>query len=151
MIYIKSISLQILFQIFLTIILFAPGKVTAYDEFEPTGTFSNMKYDKETGDIEGYEIVIMNSDSGFKGTFREAAGEPAKYQFFVPIIENGMVSFEIESKSIYYPGKVFVDKFIGFYNENGISGTLSDGKGRIMDQLNLFRLPHKGIWREPEN
>ena len=121
----------------------------AYEEFEPTGTFSSLIVDDDPlgpGDLTGYEIVVKKTDTGYTGTFRVAEGGIPDFITIEPVIENGMISFTIVEKS-YRLGKKSITKFIGFYDEKGISGTISTEKGRILYQVNnLWRLPHKGIW-----
>lgn len=110
------------------------------------GTFSNMKYDENTGDVSGYEVVIKYSDSKYSGTYRYAVGEPRPFAPIKPIINGEMISFTFE-----YPrkrGKPYKGQFIGFYYEKGISGTISDNKSRTTYKVNLIRQPSKGTWPE---
>jgi hypothetical protein len=99
----------------LLILILTPYGIQAGEEIKPMGTFSNMFYDENTGDVSGYEVVIEYSNSEYSGTYRYAVGEPRPFSPIKPVIDGEMISFTFE-----YPrkrGKPYKGQFIGFYNE----------------------------------
>ena len=129
----------------LLLLILTPYVIQAEEEIKPTGTFSNMFYDKNTGDVSGYEVVIKKSDSGYSGTYRFAEGEPTQSVSIKPVIDGEMVSFTFEFpfKGIY--GDPYKGQFIGFFSEKGVSGTMTDNESRTVHQVKLFRLHKNGI------
>ena len=114
-------------------------EIQAEEEIEPTGTFSNMFSDKDTGDVSGYEVVIEKSGSEYSGTYRYAVGEPRPFAYIKPKIDGEMISFTFEY--LRRRKKSYKGKFIGFYNEKGISGTLTHNKSRDVYKVDLIRQP----------
>lgn len=149
-----NIKFLILFlTVMLTFINVGSARAQGGEEFEPTGTFSSLRVDDDPdgpGDLSGYEIVVKKTDSGYKGTYRYAEGGIPDFIPITPVIDGEMISFTYEERG-YARGKKYIDKFkfIGFYDDKGISGTVMNDRGGITDKLNLWRLPHEGIWTGP--
>jgi len=144
---INKILINILFVI-LTLLAISGHKSQAEERINATGTFSNMFYDKDTGDVSGYEVVIEFSGAEYSGTYRFAEGEPTKPVFIKPNIENEMISFSFEFpfKGIY--GEQYKGQFVGSFNNKGISGAISNNESRKARKVNLIHQPSKGALPE---
>jgi hypothetical protein len=75
----------------------------------PTGVFSTLKYNEETGDIGGREINIFIGRDGPMVLYQEAAGEPmTPHLVQAEITDDHHISFRIpeENRSILYTGRI---------------------------------------------
>jgi len=110
----------------------------ARDEIRKTGTFTNLSYHVEAGDLLGYEIRIVYTRSGYEGTFQSAEGGPDSLVLLRNIsIENGLVKFSIPH------GSYFEGDFIGKLSKTGLTGTLTLRNG---NKVHLALKRGKSYW-----
>lgn len=60
-----------------------------------TGTFSSLQYNDESGDLLGYEILIIPTDLGFKGIIQVGEGAPGEVYIVKVTNNNGQIQFDI--------------------------------------------------------
>ncbi|MBI5190551.1 MAG: hypothetical protein HZA22_07735 [Nitrospirae bacterium] len=89
-------------------------------DIKRTGTFSDLEYNEEGGDLLGSEIRIVVGKDGYEGTFQISEGEPDSLVLLSPVVidDGNNVSFKI--KSGYYAGK-----FTGRIAKDILTGTLT--------------------------
>jgi hypothetical protein len=99
-----------------------------------TGTFTNLQYFEELGDLYGFEIRIVYTRYGYEGTFQAAEGGPDSLILIKPIIENDTVKFSIPSPSLdegRFIGKISKEKLVGVLTlKNGNRIELELKRGR---------------------
>lgn len=66
-----------------------------------TGTYSDMYYNSQGGDVLGTEIKIVNTRKGFQGVIQFSEGAPEELVVVDIQIKNGSVSFVIPESSPY--------------------------------------------------
>jgi hypothetical protein len=94
-----------------------------------TGVFSNMEYHKDSGDVSGIEVFIVNTKHGYMATVQIAEGEPDA-PILVPVTQSGdSLSFEVPSAGakLLFTGTVKADGLYGHFN-NGAFSDRSDGR-----------------------
>jgi hypothetical protein len=103
------------------------------------GTFSNLEYNQEGGDLLGMEIKIVPTRKGYQGALQIAEGGPSELMFVEVFFEKDNVKFEIPKSYSTYGGGVFEGKI----DSKGIKGTLRF-KGTEGDKEVLTR--KRGYW-----
>ena len=89
-------------------------------DYRKTGTFSNLFYHKESGDLLGYEIRIVYTKSGYQGTFQASEGEPDNLILVRTItVDDNKVRFLIPGPSLSE------GEFVGQITSIGLTGTLT--------------------------
>lgn len=73
--------------------------------FRVTGTYTNMYYNTEGGDVIGDEIRIVYTRNGYQGVVQFAEGEPEELVIVSVQVVGGKVSFSVPDSSPY-AGKV---------------------------------------------
>jgi len=125
-------------QLVFIILCFCQGTVESKERIDCTGTFSNMHYNVQGGDLLGGEIkIVVGSPTTrgavqYKGVFQYAGGGP-----FDPVIvdvrcRDGRVSFTLPEKS-GLPGA-----FDGTITSKGLEGVLRHREGHE-EELDLPR------------
>ena len=85
-----------------------------------TGTFSNLQYHKEAGDLLGFEIRVVLTRNGYEGTFQAAEGGPGSLVLLREItIKDNTIKFVIPKSS------TFAGEFMGKLEEVSLKGTLT--------------------------
>jgi hypothetical protein len=107
----------------------------ATDNLKKTGTFTNMVYNKEAGDLLGFEVRIVFTRNGYEGTFQAAEGVPDNIILLKKIvILNDTVKFSILPPSLYegiFIGRLTKFKLIGLLTlKNGNKIDLKLKRGR---------------------
>jgi hypothetical protein len=69
--------------------------------FRATGTYSNMYYNTEAGDLIGDEIRIVNTRKGYQGVVQFAEGEPEELVIVKIEVVGNSISFSIPDSSSY--------------------------------------------------
>jgi hypothetical protein len=69
--------------------------------FRPTGTYSNMYYNAEAGDVIGDEIKIVFTRNGYQGVVQFAEGEPEELVIVSVEVKGTSISFSIPNSSPY--------------------------------------------------
>lgn len=59
------------------------------------GTYSSLQYHNESGDLLGYEILIIPTDIGFKGIIQVGEGAPGEVYIVKVTNNNGQIQFDI--------------------------------------------------------
>ncbi len=114
-----------------------PGFIHAENNVKKTGTFSNLTYHKESGDLLGVEIRIVYAKQGYQGTFQASEGEPDNLELINSIIFDGnSIRFAISSSSLYG------GKFVGSITDANLSGTLTLNNGHKV----LINLKRRGSY-----
>jgi len=95
-----------------------------------TGTFSNLRYNSESGDLSGLEILIIPADGdrlGYAALVQLAEGG-APYSALVPVKVKGThVEFALPKDGPYHGMQ-----FSGVVSANGLAGTWSTGNHEVL-------------------
>ena len=77
------------------ILFFIATCVGAVSPVKPQGTYSTLKYNREGGDLLGYEVRIVPTVNGLQAVVQVAEGVPGPL-YIVPVLEkDGIIKFEI--------------------------------------------------------
>jgi hypothetical protein len=98
-----------------SILLMVPFYVRASGD-KVTGTYSSLRYDKESGDLLGYEILIIPIDTGLKAVVQVAEGAPGQVYIVEATQKGETISFEIPlSTGIKesFSGRIVGDYLVG--------------------------------------
>jgi len=74
-----------------------------------TGTYTNMRYNEEAGDLLGEEIKIVPGSEGYQGAFQVAQGAPEDLIIVEVKVAGSSITFTIADSSTYageFRGKV---------------------------------------------
>lgn len=63
------------------------------------GTYSSLKYNNESGDLLGYEVLIIPTDVGLKAIVQVAEGSPGQVYIVRVVEKGGNISFDIPLSS----------------------------------------------------
>ena len=86
-------------------LLFAPARpLNAQKPPRITGTYTNMSYIKEAGDVVGYEIKIVFTGGGFQGALQIAEGVPGNLILVDIQVVDTKISFSIPDGNGPYAG-----------------------------------------------
>ena len=69
--------------------------------FRATGTYSNMYYNAEAGDVIGDEIKIVYTRNGYQGVMQFAEGEPEELVIVSVKVKGTSISFSVPNSSPY--------------------------------------------------
>ena len=83
-----------------------------------TGTYTNMRYIPEAGDVVGEELLIVRISTGYQGAFQDAEGVPGPLVVVNITITGSRISFNLP------PGAGFVPpaRFEGTIKDSVIRG-----------------------------
>ena len=87
-----------------------------------TGIYSDMKYNREGGDVLGTEIFVVFSKQGYCVVFQSAEGEPNVPVVVQASISEGKIFFEIPpgiDPRGRFSGEITKDELIGSFSANG--------------------------------
>jgi hypothetical protein len=85
-----------------------------------TGTYSDLKYNEEGGDLLGCEIRIVVAKEGYEGTFQMSEGGPDSLLLINPItVEGDKIKFKVPEESLY------AGEFAGKINKAGLKGVFN--------------------------
>ena len=115
---------------FLVVTLFLLGSFQVFaSDARITGTYSSLKYNSQSGDLLGYEILIIPTDTGFKGVVQVAEGAPGQV-YVVEILKRGSdISFDMPL------GPGVKESFSGHVTRNFLVGDISSSSGKEHIQL----------------
>jgi len=82
-------------------ILTSPSSAEAQKLPQITGTYTNMQYVAEAGDVIGYEIKIVFTGDRFQGALQIAEGVPGELMVVDVHSDNAKISFSIPDRSTY--------------------------------------------------
>jgi len=81
-------------RLFLTILLLGSCQVFASEQ-KVTGTYSSLEYNRESGDLLGYEVLIIPTDVGYKAIVQVGEGAPGQV-YIVDVRKKGAnIGFDI--------------------------------------------------------
>ena len=101
-----------------------------------TGTFTDMRYSKESGDLIGHELHIVFTSAGYEGTYQIAEGEPSKLMLVDIKFQGNRISFSVSAG-------IYSGSFVGVIDSKGISGTFTYKSGAT-EKIDLLR--GKSYW-----
>lgn len=101
-----------------------------------TGTFSDMHYSQESGDLIGHELSIVFTNAGYEGTYQVAEGEPSKLMLVEIVFHGDRISFSV-------PTGTYAGSFTGIIKLKGIAGTFTYKSG-AKEKVDLPR--RKSYW-----
>ena len=128
--------MRLIFKVVLLLVLLSFAY--AAEGTKKTGTFSNLSYHKEAGDLVGYEIRIVYTRNGYEGSFQSSEGEPDA------LIIIRKISIADDTIKFFIPGPSrFEGVFVGRITEFGLVGVLTLNSGNKID-LKLKR--GKSYW-----
>ena len=110
-----------------------------------TGFFTNMRYDRDTGDVLGTEIWIVYARDRYWATIQEAAGEPDP-PVVVPLEVSGLstVKFTTTQHAVFGDGKPAPDtttNYKGTVDKSGLllsTPDISGSTSRLLKRRNSF-------------
>ena len=91
----------------------------------PTGTFTDMRYHRESGDVLGTEVSIVYSRQGYYAVYQSSEGEPG-----VPVV----VPAKVEGTSLQFDVPAATDsrgRFTGTFDAAGLTGTFAGSQERV--------------------
>lgn len=92
----------------------------AEDEIKITGTYSNLVYNQEAGDLLGDEVRIVIGRTEYEGTFQTSLGEPDTLVLLKNIeVKGNTIKFSIP------PGSIRSGEFAGELTKTGLAGILT--------------------------
>jgi hypothetical protein len=103
-------------------LLGSPDFVNATD-IKITGTYSDMCYNQEGGDILGMEITIVGSREGHFSVFQASEGEPS-----IPVVVRVIVKDQ-EVEMTIPESTIFSGTFKGKVTSNGLRGSIEGYSG----------------------
>ena len=117
-------------------LLLTNGVVHSQPAVKLTGTFSDMRFSKEGGDVVGHELRIVFTRAGYQGTYQVAEGSPSDLMLVSVTFKGNTITFSS-------PSGDYVGSFIGVIDSGGITGTFKYSSG-AEEKLKLDR--RKGYW-----
>jgi hypothetical protein len=91
----------------------------------PTGTYTDMRYHRESGDVLGTEVSVVNSRQGYYAVYQSSEGEPG-----VPVV----VPAKVEGTSLQFDVPAATDsrgRFTGTFDATGLTGTFAGSQERV--------------------
>lgn len=82
-------------------LLFGSARLEAQTPPRITGTYTNMYYNQEGGDVLGYELKIVYTGAGFQGALQIAEGVPGPLMLVDIHASGAKISFSIPDGSEY--------------------------------------------------
>ena len=112
-------------------------QVCADPKVKLTGTFTDMSYNQEGGDVVGHELRIVVTTAGYEGIYQVAEGEPSELMVVnIAFEKNNKISFLI-------PSGTYAGSFTGAISDKGITGVFNH-RGGAAEHINLPR--HTSYW-----
>ena len=103
------------------------------------GTYTNLRYSTESGDLGGVELKIVPARGRFQGALQIAEGAPSELMVVDVLVEKNKISFRIpNSYPIYGEGT-----FEGVIELAAIRGHFTFGKA-VNEEISLKR--GRGYW-----
>jgi hypothetical protein len=106
-------------------------------QFRVTGTYTNMYYNAEGGDVIGDEIRIVQTRNGYQGVIQFAEGEPEELVIVGVEVVGAKISFSVPDSSPY------AGKFTGIIEKEILKGEFKFKNGGT-DKVELKR--GKSYW-----
>jgi hypothetical protein len=125
--FILALSMILLFCVLVPAQTSKPGRVT--------GTYTNMSFNKEGGDLLGQELKIVATRRGYQGALQLAEGEPGELSVVDIKISGDKIEFAVPDSSpdaCQFSGTIERGKIIGrfrFRTGGTQNVTLTKGKG----------------------
>jgi hypothetical protein len=90
------------------------------------GTFSNFTFSKESGDLVGVEIKVVQSRSGYQGAIQFSEGEPGSLTVVPVKCDGTTLSFDVPGTdgnvAVHFEGKLSKTELDGIFKyESGAS------------------------------
>lgn len=122
----------------MTILFFAlmgiSGVAITTQPIKLTGTFSDMKYTQDAGDVVGHELRIVFTRVGYEGAYQVSEGEPSELMLVKITFEGkDRVNFSVSTGA-------YAGSFSGTISAKGISGVFKYTTG-AEERLDLPRRP----------
>ena len=95
---------------------------SAAPSIKHTGTFSDMAFNQDAGDVTGHELRIAFTSAGYEGVFQVAEGAPSELMLVKVVFDGNKLSFTL-------PAGSYAGSFSGIVDANGISGVLTHASG----------------------
>ena len=108
----KNLIILIILILFIVI-----RSMISQNEIKKTGTYSNMEYNDEGGDLLGEEIRIVYTTSGYQGAIQFSGGEPSQ----LILVD---ITFHSDSLLFNIPTSGYKGFFKGKLSKGGIEGVL---------------------------
>lgn len=119
-------------------LLFVTCPSHAENKIRITGTFSDLYYHEEAGDLLGFEIRIVLTRNGYEGTFQAAQGGPESLILLKNIsVKGNTLEFKIPADFSW------AGEFIGKISKNRLTGTLTLNNG---NKIALVLKRGKSYW-----
>lgn len=104
------------------------------------GTFSNLEYNEEGGDLLGFELKIVPTRRGHQAALQVAAGEPSEIMTVDVQVDKNKIRFQIPHSYPLYGGATFE----GQIDSGGITGQFKWATGVLGEKQRLVR--GQGYW-----
>lgn len=105
-----------------------------------TGVFSNIAYNRESGDLSGIEVFITNSREGYYVQFQSAQGEALPPILVKAVVDDSNVEFTLPNSANDYSGK-----FKGKIAKRGLYGRFENGQ-LVNGKKDFFLKRRKSYW-----
>ena len=112
------------------------GVASAAPPIKHTGTFSDMAFNRDAGDVTGHELHIAFTSAGYEGVFQVAEGAPSELMLVKVVFEGNKLSFTV-------PAGSYAGSFSGLVGADGITGVLTHQNG-VGEKIDLPR--RKSYW-----
>lgn len=94
-----------------------------------TGTYSSLQYNAQSGDLLGYEVLIIPTDVGYKAVVQVAEGAPGQVYICQVMQKGDTISFDITLSS------GAKESFTGEVTGNFLTGDILSPSGKEHVQL----------------
>ena len=91
----------------------------------PTGTFTDMRYHRDSGDVVGTEVHVVYSRSGYYVVYQSSEGEPG-----IPVV----VPAKVAGAELEFDVPASVDsrgRFTGTFDAERLTGTFAGSQERV--------------------
>lgn len=119
----KKIALSVVAFAAAAIFLGGPTLLNGQKAQRITGTYTNMYFNKEGGDVLGEEIKIVNTRSGYQGALQFAEGEPEELVIVEVKVNGANIVFSIPDSNAH------AGEFIGTVTNEVLQGEFKFKRG----------------------
>jgi len=96
-----------------------------------TGIYSDMAFNKESGDVSGIEVFVVFSREGFQVIFQDAEGSPSVPVVVTAVVKGSNISFDLPERNGYsgkFVGRISNGKLVGSFLAGAVG---KEGKSEI--------------------
>lgn len=118
-------------------------QVHAYEKTEKfTGIYSSLEYIRESSDVIGFEVFLINSKKGYFVLFQSSEGEPFEPVLIPAQLLGNKLTFTLPDLGRGYSGE-----FIGQFVKGKLVGKFSNGQLSPNGKLDFVLTRRKSYWQ----